>query len=126
MNALRTNRIVSILAALSIGTTVAHAKNSAQSPAPDLLESIGGRAGVKAAQDQVTMRAGIELNAPEVRFVWRKGKRLYWRTMQMSTFDGFFLLRVVLLEDGRIAGIGMGPASGAPPVDRGGAPLKKP
>ena len=72
------------------------------------------------------MRAGIELTAPKERFVWRNRNRQYGRTLQLSTFDGFFLLRVVLLEDGRIAGIGMGPASGAPPVDRGCAPLKKP
>ena len=34
MNALRTNRIVSILAALSIVASEAHAQNPAQSPAP--------------------------------------------------------------------------------------------
>lgn len=93
---------------------------------PDLIASLGGRAGVLDGQAMVATRAGAESGLIEERFVWRNGQRQYWRKMQMTVLEEPFLLRFVILEDGGIGGIGMGPASAAPPVDSGGAAIIKP
>ncbi|MDH5234529.1 MAG: hypothetical protein OEW77_06175 [Gemmatimonadota bacterium] len=44
----------------------------------------------------------------------------------MTTLPEPFVLRFVMLEDGSIDGIGMGPESATPPADSGGVAIRKP
>lgn len=90
------------------------------------LDALGGRDGIQRAGATVAERAGAELRVVEERFVWRNGKRQYWRTMAMSAMDQHFLLRIVLEHDGRFGGYGLGTADGPPPVDSGGPPIRPP
>ena len=85
---------------------------------------MGGRAGIVDAQAMVADRAGVEKRVIEERFVWRNGRRQYWRVMEMSGLAEPFVLRFVMDEEGRIAGIGLGPQSATPPVDSGGVAIK--
>ena len=63
-------------------------------------------------------RAGIETSLVEERWVKRSGIRQYWRVMNVSNFpDGAVMLRWALEPGKKIAGVGMNPASQAPPVD---------
>ena len=91
---------------------------------PDVLTSIGGRTGLVDAQAMIAERAGTEKRLVEERFVWRNGKRQYWRVMEMTTLPEPFVLRFVMDEQGRIAGLGLGPQSATPPVDSGGVAIK--
>jgi len=93
---------------------------------PDVAQALGGRAGLLDGHTMVATRAGIEVRLLEERFAWRNGQRQYWRRMQMSVLEEPFLLRFVLRADGSIGGLGMGPASAAPPVDSGGAAIRQP
>lgn len=67
--------------------------------------------------DFVVMRAGTETAVIEERFRMRNGRPQYWRTARFSDFDQPLLIRFVIDDDGLIAGLGMGPASQAPPTD---------
>lgn len=70
------------------------------------------------ATGQWLTRAGAETSLLEERWVKRNGSRQYWRVMNVSNFpDGAVMLRWVLEPGKRIAGVGMNPASQAPPVD---------
>ena len=91
---------------------------------PEVLQQMGGRAGIVDAQAMVADRAGVEKRVIEERFVWRNGRRQYWRVMEMSGLAEPFVLRFVMDEEGRIAGIGLGPQSATPPVDSGGVAIK--
>lgn len=93
---------------------------------PAALADLRGREGIAQAQQTVSDRAGREAAVIEERFVWRGGKRQYWRTMQMTGMEEHFLLRFVLESDGRIGGYGLGLAQQAPPVDSGGPPIRRP
>jgi hypothetical protein len=88
------------------------------------LEALGGRDGIQRAGATVAERAGAELRVIEERFVWRNGKRQYWRTMAMSQMDQHFLLRIVIEHDGRFGGYGLGTPDAAPPTDSGGPPIR--
>ncbi len=93
---------------------------------PAALGDLGGRDGIARSQGMVSERAGREAAVIEERFVWRGGKRQYWRTMQMTGMEEHFLLRFVIESDGRLGGYGLGLAQQAPPVDSGGPPIRRP
>lgn len=93
---------------------------------PASLESIGGKAGLLEGLSMVGTRAGDEVSVVEERWNMRNGQRQYWRTSKMSTFPDDFLLRFNFDAEGRITGIGMGPAANAPPVESVGPVIPKP
>lgn len=66
---------------------------------------------------QIATRAGNEVSVIEEKFITRNGARQYWRTAKMDILEEPFLLRWVITPEGKIAGIGMGPASSAPAID---------
>jgi hypothetical protein len=74
-------------------------------------------ADIERAGLQIATRAGNEVSVIEEKFITRNGARQYWRTAKMDVLEEPFLLRWVISPEGRIAGIGMGPASQAPPID---------
>ena len=66
---------------------------------------------------QLAMRAGAEEQLIGERWVTRLGKRQYWRTAKFSGVTEPFLVRWVIVAPGKIGGLGLGPASSAPPID---------
>jgi hypothetical protein len=74
-------------------------------------------ADIERAGLQIATRAGNEVSVIEEKFITRNGARQYWRTAKMDILEEPFLLRWVISPEGKIAGIGMGPASQAPPID---------
>lgn len=70
------------------------------------------------AMMQWTGHVGEESKLVEERWVKRNGRRQYWRVINATDFTGEpIMLRFVLEPGKRIAGVGMNPASQAPPVD---------
>lgn len=67
--------------------------------------------------ETIAQRAGFELAVMEETWKLRNGSCQYWRTARVSGMEEPLLLRWVLDREGRIAGIGLGPLSQAPPVD---------
>jgi len=53
----------------------------------------------------------------EERFVKRNGQTQYWRTSKYSLPSEPIMLRWVLNAKGEILGMGLNPASQAPPID---------
>ena len=66
---------------------------------------------------EITTRAGVEDSVLEEKFVTRNGARQYWRTAKFSDFEEPVQIRWVMTPAGEIAGLGMNPASRAPPID---------
>jgi len=69
------------------------------------------------ALDQLTARAGNEVSVIEEKFIKRNGRTQYWRTAKFDHMDEPILLRWVIMPDGYIGGLGLGPLSQAPPID---------
>lgn len=65
----------------------------------------------------VNARAGAEVHVEDERFFRRNGQRQYWRTAEFTNMNEPLLLRWVIDDSLVIQGLGMGPASQAPPVD---------
>ncbi len=101
-----------------------YADSLAASMAADVLQATGGVSGIIDAQAMVAERAGVVKSVMEEKFVWRNGRRQYWRTMVMTTLPEPFVLRFVMGLDGKIGGVGLGPLSQTPPIDSSGPPLK--
>lgn len=93
---------------------------------PATLEAIGGKAGLLEGLATIGTRAGDEVSVVEERWNLRNGQRQYWRTSKMSIFPDDFLVRFNFDAEGRITGIGMGPAANAPPVESVGPVIPKP
>lgn len=93
---------------------------------PALVADLGGREGISQGLTQVLMRAGSETQVVDERWNMRNGARQYWRTSRMSDFPEDFLFRVAIDPDGRIFGLGMGPAAAAPPIESQGPVIPKP
>ena len=72
---------------------------------------------IEQAMAEVASRAGNEVEVLEEKFITRNGMRHYWRSAKMDIMPEPFLLRWVMDSRGKIAGVGMGPLSGAPPID---------
>jgi len=66
---------------------------------------------------QLAVHAGSEEQLLEERWVTRRGLRQYWRKAKFSGVDEPFLVRLVMVAPGNVAGFGLGLASQAPPVD---------
>jgi len=64
----------------------------------------------------VAERAGFEMEVIEESWKKRNGQTQYWRTAKFSGMDEPFLIRWIYSE-GKHLGMGLGPASQAPPVD---------
>ena len=62
-------------------------------------------------------QAGSETQLVEERWVRRNGKRQYWRKGVYSNASEPILLRLVILPDGALGGIGLSPASQPPPIE---------
>ena len=68
---------------------------------------------------QMTARVGTEQQLIEERWVRRNGERQYWRIARFSDFtDEPAVLRIVIMADGKIGGMGFNPLSRVPPVDQ--------
>ncbi len=65
----------------------------------------------------IAERAGFELNPVEETWKLRNGRCQYWRTAPFTEMPDGLLIRWVLDPDGRIDGLGAGPASQVPPVE---------
>ncbi len=66
---------------------------------------------------ELTGRAGAEEKLMEEKFVKRSGNTQYWRTSKYALADEPLMLRFAFSKDFQIIGVGMNPASEAPPVD---------
>jgi len=66
--------------------------------------------------DQMSSRAGEETKVLEEKVVMRNGSPQYWRTAEFSMMAEPVMLRWVIVN-GEINGVGMNPASQAPPID---------
>lgn len=67
--------------------------------------------------EELTGRVGLESEVIEEKFVKRNGLTQYWRTSKYSNYDEPVLFRWAFNKLGQIAGMGVGPASQAPPID---------
>ncbi|HEX6644858.1 MAG TPA: hypothetical protein VF037_09270 [Gemmatimonadales bacterium] len=67
--------------------------------------------------DQLVSRAGLESEVVEEKFVKRNGQTQYWRTGRYTIFPEPVLFRWAFDKQGRIGGMGLGPASSPPPID---------
>ena len=67
--------------------------------------------------DQLTARAGTEVEVIEEKFAMPNGRPQYWRTAKFSNFPEPILLRWVIDGKGELVGMGLGPLSQAPPID---------
>jgi len=67
--------------------------------------------------DVFQQRAGSEIRLLDESIKMRNGRPQYWRTAEYDIATEPILLRWVITDDGRVAGMGMGPASMAPPTD---------
>lgn len=82
-----------------------------------------GRANMDLAEmqnhlDEITARAGAEIEVVEEKFVKRNGNTQYWRTAKFSEFTSEpLMLRWAFNPKGEIVGIGFNPLSQAPPID---------
>ena len=68
--------------------------------------------------DQLVARAGLESEVVEEKFVKRNGMTQYWRTGKYTVFAEPVLFRWAFNKQGQIVGMGLGPASQAPPIDQ--------
>ncbi len=66
--------------------------------------------------DQFTAQVGEETGVVEEKVVMRKGNPQYWRTANFSMAPEPIMIRWVIVN-GEIWGIGINPASQAPPID---------
>ena len=66
--------------------------------------------------DQFTAQVGEETGLVEEKVVMRKGNPQYWRTANFSMAPEPIMIRWVIVN-GEIWGIGLNPASQAPPID---------
>lgn len=63
-------------------------------------------------------RAGLESEVLEEKFVKRNGMTQYWRTGKYTNYDEPIIFRWAFNKQGQIVGMGVGPASQAPPIDQ--------
>jgi hypothetical protein len=67
---------------------------------------------------QIVSQVGVEDSVIEEKWVRRNGNRQYWRTSHFSEFSGGMLtLRIVMMPDGSMAGMGLNPSTQNPPID---------
>jgi hypothetical protein len=67
---------------------------------------------------RMSARVGTEAQLVEERWVRRNGERQYWRIARFTDFtDEPVALRIVIMPDGRMGGMGFNPLSRVPAVD---------
>jgi hypothetical protein len=81
-----------------------------------MRQQMGSTAVYRERLDQLVSGAGSETAVLGERFIMRSGKPQYWREANYSGFGEPLLFRWVIVN-GEIDGMGMGPASQAPPID---------
>ncbi len=80
--------------------------------------SVGSASAIADQFGQVTSQLGNEAQLIEERWVRRNGNRQYWRIGRYTDFtEEPFVLRIVILADGALGGIGLSPLSQVPAVD---------
>ena len=84
---------------------------------PDAKQQVGSSADMSKQMMQFAAQAGTETELVEERWVRRNGKRQYWRKAVYSIAPEPVLLRLVILPDGTLGGIGLSQASQPPPID---------
>ncbi len=84
---------------------------------PDMQQGLGGIDGVTERMVRLTSQIGTEESVVEERWVMRNGQRQYWRFGRYVMADEPMVLRLVILPDGSLGGMGFNPASQLPPVD---------
>lgn len=67
--------------------------------------------------DVFQQRAGSEVRLLDESIKMRNGRPQYWRTAEYDIATEPILLRWVITDDGKLGGMGMGPASMAPRTD---------
>jgi hypothetical protein len=77
----------------------------------------GSAKGVESWVANLATFAGTEESLVGERWVTRNGRRQYWRTAKFSGYGEPVQIRWVLNAKGEIGGLGMNPASSAPPID---------
>lgn len=66
---------------------------------------------------EIAAENGYEVKLLEEKFITRRGNRQYWRKAMFSRMTEPFLIRIVMNAKGEWAGLGLGLASQAPPID---------
>jgi hypothetical protein len=84
---------------------------------PEFREDAGDASWAEELAARVTEAAGLRLEIIDEEYVTRGGARQYWQTGRYSNMDQPFMIRWVIEPDGSAAGLGLNPASQAPPVD---------
>jgi len=82
----------------------------------DARKEMGSASAMAEGLDQLTAQAGEETSVVSEKVVMRKGNPQYWRTANFSMMGEPLIIRWVIVN-GEIWGIGMNPASQAPPID---------
>jgi len=82
----------------------------------DLRTNLGSPDDMAAQWDQFSAQVGEETKLIDEMVVMRKGSPQYWRTADFSMAPEPIMIRWVIV-DGTITGIGINPASQAPPID---------
>lgn len=73
---------------------------------------------VRTAAETFLTRAGTERSLIEERWIWRQGRRQYWRILETTgPVPEPVVVRWVFNDSGAIAGIGVGLLSSVPAVD---------
>lgn len=85
--------------------------------APDARAQMGSAAEFENRWMGFVAQAGSEVEVTEERWVRRNGQRQYWRTARFTDAPEPLMVRIVILVDGTIGGIGINPASQPPPID---------
>jgi hypothetical protein len=82
----------------------------------ELRTDMGSPDDMAAQFDQFTAQVGEEIKVIDEMVVMRNGSPQYWRTADFSMAPEPIMIRWVIV-DGEIRGIGINPASQAPPTD---------
>jgi hypothetical protein len=82
----------------------------------EMRDNLGEPAAMAQAHEQIASRAGEELKVLDEMVMMRNGEPQYWRTSEYSMMAEPLMLRWVIVN-GEIWGIGINPASQAPPTD---------
>jgi hypothetical protein len=87
---------------------------------------LSSKENLAAGMAQFSERAGRVVAVLEERFIWRNGQRQFRSDLQVEGLPEPLVLRWVLRPDRRVGGMGINPASAAPPADSSGPVLKRP
>jgi phosphate-selective porin len=82
----------------------------------DARKDMESASAMSARFDEFVAQAGEETKVMEEKVVMRKGNPQYWRTAEFSMAPEPVMIRWVIVN-GEIWGIGINPASQAPPID---------